>query len=311
MISNVSETTPIGRLIIHEAPSGDADAAEETLFDVFTRRWISGARVKFLITPGGFVSAEWPRAWAGHVSWQSRPTDLVGLIAAAEPVINRVVSARILRAAADKAEVLSVGVDLCANSGPEHVELVAIIDVRAGMFVRWTGKSYPADGQEKTLVQVTDLDTHLLSIAGERVLVLGCHDLNMFNPRGRATQDPQGDRRKRCDAMAARVQQFRPSVVLHHPHSTDTPNIWRMAWSSLQRTAPSVKAWASGISYYNKNRTDPPRAPLDQVLRSTQGGEPCLDITTGKRCQEPFPPQRTLAESLGRDNSCRFTIGPA
>lgn len=273
-----SKTTPIGRIVIQGEPPGDSAAAEATLLNVLTRRWPPGARVKFLITPGGFVSSAWPRAWSGRVSWQSQPADLVDLVAAAERVVNRVVTRRVLGAAADKAEVLTVGIDLCATSGPEHVELVAVFDVREGKLVRWTGKSYPTGSQEKALVQVADLDTHLLSIAGERVLVLGCHDLNMFSPRGRANQDPQGIRRKRCDAMAAKVQQFRPSVVLQHPHSTDTPNIWRLPWSSLRKAIPSVKVWASGIGYYN--RSGRPRAPLAQVLQFTQGGEACLDITT-------------------------------
>jgi hypothetical protein len=273
-----SSETPIGRVVVQGKPPSDLAAAEATLLDVLTRRWPPGARVKFLITPGGFVSSDWPRAWSGRVSWQSRPTDVVDLVAAAERVINRVVTKRVLVAAADRVEVLTIGIDLFADPDPKHVELVAVFDVGAAKLVQWTGKSYPTSRQEKTLVQVVDLDTHLLSIAGERVLVFACHDLNMFSPRGRAKQDPQGVRRKRCDAMVAKVQKFRPSVVLHHPHSTDTPNIWRLPWSSLQRAIPSVKLWASGIGYYNPH--GPPRAPLMRVLQFTQSGEACLDITT-------------------------------
>jgi hypothetical protein len=267
----------IGRIVVQGPPPGTPAAAEAALLDVFTRRWPSGARVKFFITPGGFVRSGWPPTWSGHVSWQSRPTDVVPLIAAAERVVSRVVTARVLRAAADRAEVLTVGIDLHADSSLEHIELVAIFDVGSGKIVRWTGKSYPTGRQESTLVQIADLDTHMLSIAGERVLVLGCHDLNMFSPRGRANQDPQGVRRARCDAMVAKVQRFRPTVVLQHPHSTDTPNIWRLPWSSLQKTIPSAKAWASGIAYYDRH--GPMRASLAQVLQFTQGGGDCLDIT--------------------------------
>jgi hypothetical protein len=224
------------------------------------------------------VRSEWPRDWSGRVSWQSQPADIVELVAAAELVLKRVITKRVLAAAAGKAEVLTIAIDLNSDPNSEHVELVAVLDVHAGKVVRWTGKSYPTIRQEKTLVQVEDLDTHLLSIEGERVLVLGCHDLNMFNPRGRANQDPAGIRRKRCDSIAAKVQNFRPSIVLQHPHSTDTPNIWKLAWSSLVCAVPSIKAWASGICYYNPK--GPPRAPLMQVLDFTQGGEKCLDITT-------------------------------
>lgn len=272
------KTTLIGRIVVQGENPGDPAAAEATLLDVLTRRWPPGARVKFLIAPGGFVRSGWPRNWSGYASWQSRPADIADLVTAAERVIRRTVTKRVFVAAAGKVDVLTIGIDLSAAPDPEHVELVAVFDVQAAKLARWTGKSYPTSGQEKNLVQVADLDTHLLSIAGERVLVLGCHDLNMFSPRGRANQDPLGVRRKRCDTMAAKVQLFQPSIVLQHPHFTDTPNIWRLPWLSLQRAIPTVKAWASGICYYN--RKGRPRASLTQVLELTQGGEPCLDITT-------------------------------
>jgi len=87
-------------------------------------------------------------------------------------------------------------------------------------------------------------------LAGERVLILGCHDLNMFSARAIANQRPDGARRQRCDLMAGLVRHFKPTVVLQHPHSTDTPNIWRMPWACLARDYPSVRCYASGIGYY-------------------------------------------------------------
>ncbi|NLW35975.1 MAG: hypothetical protein GXY80_10925 [Syntrophorhabdus aromaticivorans] len=219
----------------------------------------------------------WPRELSGPVSWESKPSDLAKLTAAAAPVINRVVTKPVFDAARDKVDVLTIGIDLFSGQDRNHIELVAVFDMRAAKLVRWTGKSYPTSDQEKWLVQVVNLDTHLLSIAGERVLVLGCHDLNMYNPRGRENQNPGGSRRERCDEMRAKVKKFQPSVVLHHPHSTDTPNIWNTAWNSLRGKIPNVKAWASGICYYNY-RNEAPRASLERVLKSTQGGAPCLDI---------------------------------
>jgi hypothetical protein len=182
----------------------------------------------------------------------------------------------VLTAAAGRVEVLTLGVDLGAPSA-EHVELVAIVDVVRGQVIRWTGKSYPTGYQEDSLLQVAALGSHLLRVAGERVLVLGCHDLNMFSPRARANQDPGGQRRVRCDAMVEIVERFRPTVVLQHPHSTDTPRIWRMPWLSLLAEAPEVKAWASGIGYYNGGGTAR-RAPLKAVLEQTHGGQDVLDL---------------------------------
>jgi hypothetical protein len=68
--------------------------------------------------------------------------------------------------------------------------------------------------------------------------------------------------------MKAKVSRFKPTVVLQHPHSTDTPSIWRMPWCSLARTYPSVRAWASGIAYFSGNGNA--RAPLDRVLDLTK-----------------------------------------
>jgi hypothetical protein len=130
--------------------------------------------------------------------------------------------------------------------------------------------------QEGSLVQVTQLDTHLQHLAGERVLVLGCHDLNMFSPRGKATQRRGGPRSERCAAMRNLARDFRPTVVLHHPHQTDSPNTWRGAWAGLRAALPTVEAWASGITYRHDGGKC--RASLAKVLKATQGGSVPLDL---------------------------------
>jgi hypothetical protein len=175
---------------------------------------------------------------------------------------------KVYRAADGRAEVVTIGIDLLDGEDLVRAELVAVFDVAARALVRWTGKSYPTIREENTLVHLVDLDSHFLEIAGERALVLGCHDLNMFNPRGHANQSPTGNRRARCDEMKRKVTRFGPTVVLQHPHSTDTPNIWRMPWLSLARSAPTVRAWASGIAHFNWDRE--PRATLESVLRLTK-----------------------------------------
>jgi len=192
-----------------------------------------------------------------------------------------VVTERVYRAAAGKADVLTIGIDLLGQEVAEHAELVAVVDLAKRSVVRWTGKSYPTGSQESTLVQVVDLDSHFLDIAGERVLVLGCHDLNMFSPRGHANQAPDGVRRARCDDLKRRVARFKPTVALQHPHSTDTPNIWRMPWLSLARDVPSARVWASGIAYYAGGGV---RATLDKVLELTKSAnDDVVDIVIDAR----------------------------
>ncbi len=267
----------IGRVVVQGRPVDGATSPRDMLLDVLNNQWPQQSLAKFLITPGGFVSEEYAGAWPKNLGWDSTPAALVPLIEAAGDLVKRVVNRRVLTAAAGKAEVLTLGVDLRAPSGAEHVELVAIVDVVSGQVVRWTGKSYPTGYQEHSLLHVAALSSHLLRVAGERVLVLGCHDLNMFSPRAHANQDPEGQRRLRCDSMREMVDRFRPTVVLQHPHSTDTPRIWRMPWLSFLGEAPDVKAWASGIGYYN-GRGNARRAPLKVVLEQTHGGQEVLDL---------------------------------
>jgi hypothetical protein len=259
---------PIVRVVCNGRTAGEASAAERILHDALTSKWPSGVKVKFVLTPGGFVRGPRPRNRSGSRGWDSNPRELESLTRLAEQHLRRTLSDRVLRAARDKAEVITVGIDLYEDDATPHAELVAVYDVGARRVVRWTGKSYPTPYQERTLIHVRDLSTHLVEVAGERVLVLGCHDLSMFNPRGRANQSPHGVRRARCDEMRSRVAEFRPTVVLQHPHSTDSPNIWRLAWLSLLREVPSVRAWASGISYFHW--AGRPRAPMRRVLELTR-----------------------------------------
>ena len=66
-----------------------------------------------------------------------------------------------------------------------RAELVSVIDTEAGKVIHWTGKSYPVSGmEERTLVQAP-LKSHRLEFGGKRMLILGCHDLNLFSQRAR------------------------------------------------------------------------------------------------------------------------------
>ncbi|MGD0679732.1 MAG: hypothetical protein ABSC94_30470 [Polyangiaceae bacterium] len=271
-----AETT-IVRVVTNGRTPDRPSAEERILLDVFGAHWPTGIRAKFVQTPGGFVRGEWPQVWNGRVGWDSRKEDAYPLFANAERQLASVVTERVCRAAAGKAEVLTVGIDLFGGQAGAHAELVAVFDIAKRTIVRWTGKSYPTPNQERTLVQVVDLDSHFLEIARERALVLGCHDLNMYSPRGHANQSPDGLRRAKCDEMKARITLFKPTVVLQHPHSTDTPNIWRLPWLRLAREVPSARVWASGVAYFNWN--GPPRAELSRVLEQTKiAGREVSDI---------------------------------
>lgn len=266
------------RVVVHGRPASSPRAAGDMLLEAFERWGVLGA-TKFTITPGGFVVGDFPSRWTGGVSWDSSRGDLDSLVRVAKPLVQACVTRPVLSAAKRRTRVLTIGVDLMSEA--EHAELVAVIDCATGEIVRWTGKSYPTGAQEGQLVQVADLESHLLEIAGERVLVLGCHDLNMFSARARANQNPKGYRRRRCDAMMKATARFQPTIVLQHPHSTDTANIWRMPWACLVRGHPSVRAYASGIGYFRwKGKA---RSGISAVLVGTRSNTGVHDIVVKSR----------------------------
>jgi hypothetical protein len=269
-----TQSSPVIARVVVRAARLSTERAEERLLEVLTDRWPAGVTVKFLITPGGFVRTTFPSRWSGGVGWVSRPADLKVLAAHAATALSKVVTPEVLKGAKGKADVLTVGIDL-ENGNGHDAELVATYEVATGR-VLWTGKSYPVAAQQHSLVQVVDLRSHFQVVAGQSTLVLGCHDLNMFSARGWANQQPGGARHMRCAEVGRLARTFKPTVVLQHPHATDSPNVWRTAWAGLRKCLPTVTTWASGIAYTNRNGK--PRAPLAAVLEGTQGGAPCLDF---------------------------------
>ena len=243
-------------------------------------RW-PASRVLFAVTPGGFVQARMPEDYDGRRSWASRPDDFCSLIPTAEEAISNVIDEDILAKLATRSRFLTVGVDLVAEDQSKtsggadtRSELVGVIDLDEGIVVRWTGKSYPVSGQEeRVLVQEPRLESHLLRVNGERVFLLGCHDLNMFN--GRARYHARNGRRNRWRKMDDLVRRFKPTMVLHHPHQTDAPGTWRQGWSGLRQFIGFDGPYASGIAYYP--RSPKARHPLEGVLQVTRSDD-VIDI---------------------------------
>lgn len=244
----------IARVIIDGPPirGRRMEAAAESVLTRTFRAWPGEKYAKFVITPGGFLRTELPARLSGISGWDSVSTDFTRIRAAAEQSIRRVVTNRVLTSA-------PTGL---------HAELVALIRCADGRIMRWTGKSYPTVGQERTLIQVQDLESHCIAVQGERVLILGCHDLNMFNPRGWSNQNKKSKRRQRCEAMRTVASKFQPTVILQHPHLTDSPRIWLLPWSYLEsQFDTTLDDCASGICFYREKGV---RSTLTKVLNSTR-----------------------------------------
>ena len=275
---------PVVRIVAKGCPSAKArgtnvlQAHDMLLKALADDRW--PGKAMFMITLGGFVVTPFPSRWEGERGWASRTGDFRALIPHARKAVDKVLTPRVLDAARGRVDFLTLGVDLNDGSGKRkmdrrprgtHAELVTIIDVERGEPMHWTGKSYPVGWQERKLVLETDLESHLLRCGKERVLVLGCHDLNMFSPRAWANMNTGSPRHVCSRRMRELARDFRPTIILHHPHSTDTPRIWATAWSGAQELLPREPGghhiWASGIGYYTVDGK--PRGRLRDVLRVT------------------------------------------
>lgn len=169
-----------------------------------------------------------------------------------------------------KADFFTFGVDIGDINGkcPFFAELVATYDTQKEKVIYWTGKSYPTTSEQNRLIGCSNLETHCQQLDGYRVLVLGCHDLNIFSPRARASVAPGGYKANTIDEMQRLCNRFKPQIVLQHPHTTDTPGIWNAGWSGVKRFLPDVKIYSSGIHYCNQSG-EKPRKPLSNVLSRT------------------------------------------
>lgn len=244
------------------------------------RRW-PATRVLFAVTPGGFIQGRMPE-YGGLRSWATRPADFRSLIPTAEEAVCQVISADILTRLATRSRFLTLGVDLVAEGQSKtgggsgtRAELVGVVDLDQGAVIRWTGKSYPRPRQEeRVLVQEPCLESHLLCVAGQRVLLLGCHDLNMF--QGRAQHNAKNARKKRWEKMLDLARRFNPTMVLHHPHQTDSPTTWQQGWIGLRKCLGFDGPYASGISYFPYSLKA--RHPLEAVLQATKSSDDVIDI---------------------------------
>ena len=276
---------PVVRIVVEGRPSTRSSRTNVTqargmLLRAFENdRW--PGKAMFAVTPGGFIVAPFPSPWEGECGWSSGTDDFEALVERAEEVVGEVLTPQVLSAARGRTQFLTLGLDLNDRSGKWkmdrtsrglHAELVAIVDVEKGAAVQWTGKSYPTSWQEGTLVQETDLSSHRFKCRGECVLVLGCHDLNMFSGRAWANMTTGSPRHTRSDEMRTRTRNFGPRMILHHPHSTDSSRIWATAWGGARTFLPKSDdrrhIWASGIGYYNDD--EDPRGTLDGVQRLTK-----------------------------------------
>ena len=275
------------------------DDSRAMLLDAFASEQWPAAQAAIAMIPGGFMRTRLPDDYDGARGWDSRKRDLAKLIPYAQPAIEHVMHGKVLERSRARTRLLTLGVDrnmehhkedrirqnhYCRPSCPPsctHAELVAVFDTASAKIVRWTGKSYPVDKQQHTLIHVKDLRSHLLKIKTERLLVLGCHDLNLLIDRGRKPKHQLSPKQVRRERIQRLAREFKPTIILHHPHSTYSPNIWRSAWGAARATLPTTRIALSGIAFCGNPQPEPKWRPwqtLDTTLRATSCGDGIIDV---------------------------------
>lgn len=231
-------------------------------------------KFEFIITPGGFLKFDWPSQFAEWVDKDEANKKLDIFYKSAESRINEFfdyICRNTFEKSKEIADYITIGIDSQNPNNNQHIELVAIFNLKKSKVIHWTGKFYPTEGQKRGLIKINDLNTHFIQLNNQKIVILGCHDLNVFSPRGHAVAKLGGWKRKTADNFRKLCQEFEPDIILQHPHTTDTPNIWNLAWKTVEKEFPHVKCYASGIKYYYDDGH--PRGPLNKVLEKTKKGD--------------------------------------
>ncbi len=239
------------------------------------------AAVKYLVkekkkafviqTPGGFIRYCSPLIqYSSGIS--SNPKDYDSITIDCNRHVSKILSRSLLAGLRKVTDYLTLGIDIKDRVDPDngpHVELVATYDVKAAKFISWTGKSSPVSEQKNNLIYCNDWGSHFQKWRNKNVLILGCHDLNIFSPRSRKLVKQGTYKYKLSKYFNNKSKRYNPDIVLHHPHNTDCTKTWSTGWVGVMRAYPKLQTYSSGINYYNG---DGKRNKLEDVLKATAKG---------------------------------------
>jgi hypothetical protein len=269
----------LARIIITRDWKGDPEESASLLSNVY-EKWPKNTRVKLIVTPGGFLQFDWPASVSAENIGDSKYPEnraVNFLVEEARNCLEQVMNHNLRAKLGELADYITLGIDSHKEKvstthnyiSQPHIELVFLIDLKRHKFY-WTGKSYPTSSQQKGLARITDLATHFLDLEEVgRIMVLGCHDLTVFNPR---SNNAGGWRMKVNEQFKELSKKQQPVCVLHHPHTTVKRRTWLNAWSCLEKTLPSVKYYAGAGRYFETDRERSEWDALNEVLESTKKG---------------------------------------
>ncbi len=259
----------IARVFFEGEWQGDPEEAR-ALLNAVCKALASRNRLDFLILSGGFLCLPWPdsvKRWSVEDP-VNPPVKIVDqLLAYGEANFMSLLEGATGRRLRQVTRYLTMGVDMfffMGSAWDPHAELTFAMDMDKGKVWR-TGKSYPNTRQQHGLVRVADLRSHYIDAGGRKIMLLGCHDLNMFSPR--SAHNARGWRAETIAEFRRLAAEEKPDLLIWHPHKSDTPRTWLAGLCGLKRVLPGIGYAGSGI-YYNDGMA--PRAGLSQVLRGTK-----------------------------------------
>jgi len=239
----------------------------------------SGKRhFNFLLTPAGFLTFPFPEELKGHSWVELHKQQLINQFQKEAEKQLREFIGDLQPKLKEFTDFLVIGIDSTCwekdKNGKKKVimgiELVAVYDT-AQKTIHWTGKSYPTNRQKRTLIRIKDIDTHFITLNGQKVLLLDCNDLTAFSPRVIKNTQKDSDIGRIVHPICRKSKKFDPEIVLHLAHSTDTPATWKAKWNRLTELMHDVKLYATGINYSRVEKE--PRKDLDSVLQKTSCGD--------------------------------------
>jgi len=211
----------------------------------------------YLVTPGGFIHFKWTVKFSTVVKEQKESQKMIPTLKklADETIHNfwDTLPTKTKNKLQSKIKFITFGVDSNNKDEDENViqciQFVALFDTAKSKVIHWTGKSYPTTYDQKVrLVEFEDLKTHFVKVNKETVCLLGCHDLKIFSPRAKAIAGTERQRKiKEFDKL---MKEFKPNLIIQHPHNTDTYKIWNTEWKTVEKLYPFVTEYVSGIRHY-------------------------------------------------------------
>lgn len=263
----------IARVILTSRWSGDPELARKAL-EIVSESWPAERQVTYLITCGGFLQFEIDNVDPSLANDQ-RELDIESLLRESEKFAREFLEDGLIDLLSEHTRYITLGVDstkqkisTTANRIDErHIETVVLADLETRTY-HTTAKSYPTSGQERSIIRNPTFENHFIEAdGGSQLMILGCHDLTMYNPR--AIANAKGQRKHWGEEFRSIAEERNPDIVLQHPHTADTPNTWRNAWNELEREHESIDVYAGAGKYWRKGG---PRAGLVDVLKSTKKG---------------------------------------